>query len=237
VALERIQGLHDFAGRYNVPLSDHHGSAHGGLAMNREALELLLTRRSVLANNLGPPGPDGEALAVILKAAARVPDHKKLIPWRFIVFAGAARTRFGKLLAAIAHLEEAEPMTAGRLETEARRFERAPVIVGVVSKAAARPGVPEWEQILSAGAACQNLVLAANASGFASQWITEWYAYSPGVHAALGLGASERMAGFIYIGTPTEAPTERDRPDLGTIVEHWRPGPPANGDPAGRSET
>ncbi len=200
-------------------------TVNGGAMVRREALALLLERRSVVANKLGPPGPDRAMLETILRAAARVPDHKKLVPWRFIVFEGAQRRAFGERLAEILAQEESEPPSPMRLETEAGRFERAPVVVAVISRAKGRPAVPEWEQILSAGAACQNLLLAANASGFAGQWITEWPAYSEGVRALLGLAPHERVAGFIYIGTPREKPQERARPELAEIVSYWQPPP------------
>jgi nitroreductase len=184
------------------------------------ALEMLLTRRSVVANNLGEPGPDAEELRRILTAAARVPDHKKLFPWRFVLFEGQARAAFGKVLAKACKAAEPEASEV-RLETEANRFLRAPIVVAVVSHVIETPAVPEWEQILSAGAACQNMLHAATALGYSAQWITEWYAYDETVRAALGLAANERVAGFVYIGTAREAPAERDRPDLDAIVSRW----------------
>jgi nitroreductase len=190
--------------------------------MTAKTLELLEKRRSVSANKLGGMGPSREKLDRILKIAARVPDHRKLAPWRFIVFAGEARKRFGAVLADVCAREEKEPPSAMRLETEAARFMRAPVVVAVISSPRQdNKATPEWEQVLSAGAACQNLVLAANASGFATCWITEWYAYSPGVAQALKLTPSEKVAGFIYIGTAQEKPEERERPEMSDIVQRW----------------
>lgn len=190
--------------------------------MTNDTMQLLLTRRSVTANRLGEPGPGPDELRQILTAGARVPDHKKLVPWRFVLFQGEARAAFGKVLAEACAAEEKDP-TAFRLETEAGRFLRAPVVIGVISRAAQVPGVPEWEQVLSTGAACQNMLTAAAALGYGAQWITEWYAYSPRVRAALGLAGNERVAGFIYIGTAKEAPPERERPALEAIVSEWRP--------------
>lgn len=188
--------------------------------MSESALNLLLARRSVVANKLGPPGPDARQLRNILTAAARVPDHKKLVPWRFIVFEGETRARFGKILSRVCAENEPDAGTT-RLETEAGRFLRAPVVVAVVSRVFDNPAVPEWEQVLSAGAACQNLLTAANACGFSGQWITEWYAFDEKVRAELGLAPNERIAGFIYIGTAQETPEERDRPDLDSITTYW----------------
>ena len=197
--------------------------AHGAAEpASSAALELLEKRRSVSANKLGEPGPSADQLDRILKIAARVPDHRKLAPWRFLVFDGTSRDRFGAILAEVCRQEEKEPPSAMRLETEAARFLRAPVIVAVISSPRQdAKATPQWEQILSAGAVCQNLVVAADASGFATCWITEWYAYSPGIAAALGLSAHERIAGFIYIGTAREAPEERERPLLRDIVKRW----------------
>ena len=181
--------------------------------MSNSTIEHLLKRRSVSANALGDPGPDRAQLEQILTAAARVPDHKKLAPWRFILFEGEARDAFGRVLAEVCREEEPEP-SAIRLETEAKRFLRAPVVIAVISRVRTNVPVPEWEQVLSAGAACQNMVLAASALGFGVNWITEWYAFSGGVRRALGLEENERVAGFIYIGTAKEKPEERPRPAL-----------------------
>jgi nitroreductase len=190
--------------------------------MNADALALLQARRSVKPDMLAAPGPAPEELATILTIAARVPDHKKLVPWRFIVFEGEARGRIGEVFAAACQAEEKEPPSPVRLEMERGRFVRAPVVVAVVSRIVAKPGAPEWEQILSAGAATFNLCLAANALGFGTSWITEWIAYSPRVRAALGLNVSERIAGFVYIGTPKEKPGDRERPNLTDIVTRWQ---------------
>jgi nitroreductase len=190
--------------------------------MPNPTLDLLLARRSVSANSLAAPGPNAAELELILRAASRVPDHKKLVPWRFILFQGEARAEFGKVLAAVCAAEETEP-GAFRLENEAKRFLRAPLVIAVVSRVVKNPAAPEWEQILSAGAACQNLNIAATALGYGVQWITEWCAYSEGVRNALRLAENERVAGFVYIGTPKEKPDERERPTLGDIVTSWRP--------------
>lgn len=184
-------------------------------------IDFFLARRSVLANSLGEPGPSDDELQAILTAAARVPDHKKLAPWRFILFQGTAREKFGGLLTEIC-AENEENVGDARLETEKNRFLRAPVVIAVVSSPREKPGVPEWEQTLSAGAVCLSLLNAANALGFSGQWITEWYAYDPKIKIAVGLEDHEKIAGFIYIGTATEKPKERDRPDLAAIVSEWK---------------
>jgi nitroreductase len=190
-------------------------------AMTNPTIAHLLTRRSVSANGLGEPGPSQDEIEQILTAAARVPDHKKLVPWRFLLFQGEARAVFGEILAEIFNREEKDP-SQFRLETEANRFLRVPLVIAVISRVVNNPAAPEWEQVLSAGAACQNLLIAATALGYGAQWITEWYGYSKGVRAALKLADNERVAGFVYIGTAKEKPGERERPSLADIAQAWR---------------
>ena len=189
--------------------------------MRREALELLLTRRSVKAAALAEPGPAPDQLAAILTAAARVPDHKNLVPWRFIVFEGDARAAFGRVLLEACAAEDNDLPSPTRLEFERTRLLRAPTVVAVISRTTPNPAAPEWEQVLSCGAACQNLCLAANAMGFGTCWITEWYAYSSGVRSALELAANEKVAGFIYIGTAKDRQPDRERPDIAKITSRW----------------
>lgn len=189
--------------------------------MNSSLYDFLSTRRSLKPEKLAAPGPSPEELTRILRAGTRVPDHKKLAPWRFIVFEGDVRAAAGEIFAAACEKEEQIAPSPMRLELERGRFLRSPTVIGVVSTA--KPAkAPEWEQVLSAGAVCYNTCLAANALGFGTCWLTEWIAYSPTVKAALGLAAHEKFAGFIYIGRPTEKPDERDRPDLTAIVSHWQ---------------
>ncbi len=188
---------------------------------NKDLLNFLATRRSLKPTMFAEPGPSASELDQILTIAARVPDHKKLNPWRFIVFQGAARTKAGEIFAAACKAEDKAEPSEIRLETERGRFERAPVVVAVISRIIKKPGVPEIEQILSTGAAAFNLCLAANAHGFGTCWITEWIAFSPIVHEGLKLEEGERIAGFVYIGTATERQDDRSRPDLANIVTHW----------------
>ena len=190
--------------------------------MENPTIELLARRRSAKPQMLGLPAPSAEELERLLTIAARVPDHKKLVPWRFVVFEGEARARIGEVFAAACLAEEKETPSPARLDSERQRFLRAPLVVGVISRTKETPGAPEWEQILSAGAACQNLIVAASALGYGAQWITEWYGYSQGVRRALGLADNERVAGFVYIGTPKEKPDERERPALADIVTSWQ---------------
>lgn len=187
---------------------------------SKEAIELLRLRRSTPADFLSEPGPDQETLATLLKIAARVPDHRRVVPFRFIIFEGAARARFGEVLkkAYLANEPNAEDR---RIACEQNRFMRAPVVVAVISRVDPDHRTPEWEQVLCAGAACQNLLLAASAHGLAAQWLTEWYAFDPQIAQALKLGQQERIAGFVYIGTAREDPKERARPVMNDIISRY----------------
>ena len=185
-----------------------------------QALDLLLSRRSGSAKAMTGPGPDPAELRQILAAGARVPDHGKLFPWRFIVFEGEARTRMGETL--VKALTETDPNASpDRLEQERGRFLRAPVVVGVVSRVREYHPIPVWEQELSAGAVCQTMLIAAHALGYVANWITEWCAYHQTVKDALGLKSGERIAGFIYIGTPAVPLEERVRPDLDSLITQF----------------
>ena len=185
-----------------------------------DALDLLKTRRSVKPIDLAGPGPSATDLQTLLTVAARVPDHGKLVPWRFVVFQGDARLKAGEAIAAVFKTNHPEA-TADQIEFERRRLARAPLVVAVVSRAAPHVKIPEWEQVLSSGAAAMNLVHAAHALGFAASWITEWYAYDRQVLDALGLAPHERIVGFVHIGHPARGNEDRDRPALPDIVKHF----------------
>ncbi len=186
----------------------------------QDVIDFLLERRSSLSKDIKAPGPDAAQLETILKIASRVPDHGKLAPWRFIVFQGRARLDFGKVLAAAYEKAVAEPDDE-RKAAEEQRFAKAPVVIAVVSRDIVHIKIPRWEQILSTGAVCQNMLLAANAMGFAAQWTTDWLSYNDEVLAALGLEDGEQIAGYIYIGSVDEKLEERRRPDLKDIVSYW----------------
>jgi nitroreductase len=185
-------------------------------------LDLLLSRRSGSAKAMKGPGPSDDQIRTLITCATRVPDHGKLAPWRFLIFKDDARAKFGEMLARV--LSDGEPdVTQERLTQERGRFLRAPVVIGVVSRVREAIPIPEWEQMMSAGAACQTLCIAAHAMGFVANWITEWCAYHPAVREGLGLKSGERMAGFIYIGHPVEPLVDRPRPEFAKIAREWRP--------------
>jgi nitroreductase len=185
-----------------------------------EALDLLQTRRSVKPIELAGPGPTGQELDTLLTIASRVPDHGKLAPWRFIVFEGDARAKAGDAIASV--FKAANPKaTEDQIAFERARLSRAPLVVAVVSRAAPHVKIPEWEQVLSAGAAAMNLVTAAHSLGFAASWLTEWYAYDRRALDALGIAANEKIAGFVHIGRPAQPPEDRPRPQLTEIVTRF----------------
>ncbi|MCI4645397.1 MAG: nitroreductase [Hyphomonadaceae bacterium] len=181
--------------------------------------EFLATRRSSGKAALAEPGPDESALAEILRIAARIPDHRRVEPWRFITFTGPAREKFGTALAGIAETRPA--MSASDVAQAAGLLLRAPVVVAVISSPDAQHKTPVWEQELSCGALCHNLLLAARASGFGAVWLSEWISFDHDVDALLGLKPGERVAGYVYIGTPTAEAPERPRPDMAAKVSAW----------------
>lgn len=185
-----------------------------------DPIAFMRQRRSVPPAALGGPAPTAAEIDTILGIAARVPDHGKLAPWRFIVFAGEARDRAGAIIADVLKRKEPEAGTE-RIALERRRLSQAPLVIAVVSRAAPHVKIPEWEQVMSAGAACMNLVLAANLMGFATAWLTEWYAYDRDALEALGLRAGETIAGFIHIGRTALRPEDRVRPVMADIVSYF----------------
>lgn len=183
-----------------------------------DAIEALTTRASPLA--LTEPAPDAGALAAILRTAERAPDHGKLKPWRFIVIAGQARHAFGDVLAdALRKREPGLPESA--IDKERGKPLRAPLIVVVAARLREHKSVPAIEQIVAAGAAAQNILVAAHALGFGGFWRTGNAAYDEGVKAALGLHAGDAIVGFLYLGTPATAPATLPQPELSSFVRHW----------------
>ncbi len=193
------------------------------MAKSQETIDLLLTRRSAKALTMVEPGPSDSDIETILRAGARVPDHGKLAPWRFILFKDDARKQFGDVLARVYAVAEPRA-TDEQVAFERGRLTRAPLVIAVVSRVTPGIKIPEWEQLLSAGAVCQNMLVAATALGFGAQWLTEWYAFDDAVNQALGLGENEKIAGYLYFGSESVAKDERPRPDLSDITSEWKPG-------------
>ncbi len=187
--------------------------------MADDIIALLQARRSTPANMLQEPGPEDDQLRQLLTIASRVPDHGKLAPWRFVVIRGETRGRIGEAIEAAFAADNPEA-DEEKLAQQRGLLSRAPLVVAVVSRARPHPKIPEWEQVLSAGAACQNLVLAANAMGFGANWITEWIAFDRRILDLLGLAPDERIAGYVHIGTADKAMPDRPRPPLEEIVTY-----------------
>jgi nitroreductase len=179
-----------------------------------EVLNFLARRRSTSAMTLAEPAPSAAQIAELIRLAARVPDHGKLAPWRFVVLEGQAKAAFADGLDQLAQ-DRGDAAAAAKLG----KLKTPPLAITVIAspKAAA---IPEWEQLLSAGAVCTTLTYAALAMGFGANWITDWYAYDAQAGALLGLAANERVAGFILIGTPREPPLERERPDPAALTSY-----------------
>ncbi len=185
-------------------------------ALNQAALDFLLTRRSRPAKTLSAPVPERAALEVILTAAARTPDHGKLEPWRFIVLEKTALTR---LAADVAARGAALGLDAEKIAKAVAQFANADLAVAVVSCPKPSEKVPEIEQIYSAGAVCLSMLNAALAAGWGANWLSGWASHDRAfITRSLGVSAQESIAGFIHIGTETNAPPERPRPDLAAIT-------------------
>jgi nitroreductase len=185
-----------------------------------DALELLETRRTIAAAQLAEPGPSEAEIRRLVAVAARVPDHGKLTPWRFVLYRGADRAALDAKLEPL-YRAKFPDVPAEKAEFEVTRFQRVPLTVGVVARTREHFKIPLWEQELSVGAACMNLLLAAHALGYAGQWLSGWCCYDAEAAAILGARDGERFAGLIAIGTPTVPPVDRPRPAFEDIVTEW----------------
>ncbi|WP_454831861.1 nitroreductase family protein [Pseudoxanthomonas wuyuanensis] len=185
-------------------------------------LDFLDSRRSVPSKQLGEPGPDGPTLARMLQAAVRVPDHGKLVPFRFLRIRGDARFSLGERLVELTLAQDPDAPAAA-LEKERSRFSHAPLIITVIARLTPGHKVPEQEQLLSAGSVCFALLQASQALGFGAQWLTGWMAYDRSIAELLGLHDNEKIVGFIHIGTAKLEAPERDRPDAAALLSDWQP--------------
>jgi nitroreductase len=185
-----------------------------------DALDLLKTRRSVKPREMTGPGPSPAELETILTIGARVPDHGKLAPWRFIVFEGDAQLRAGEVIASVFAKKNPNASSAD-IEVEKRRLADAPLVIGVVSLTKPHPKVPPWEQEMSAGASAMNIVTAATALGYGACWLSGWFSLDRDVLAGFGLKADEKLAGLIHIGKVSKPSEDRPRPVLSDIVTRF----------------
>ncbi len=185
-----------------------------------DAIELLKTRRSVKPREMSGPGPSPAELETILTIGARVPDHGKLAPWRFIVFEGDGRRRAGEVIAAVFARKNPQA-SAAEIEVEKNRLMEAPLVIGLVSFTRHHPKVPAYEQELSAGASAMNILTAATAFGYGACWLSGWFMFDRDVLDGLGLKADEKLAGLIHIGKPAKPSEDRPRPALADIVTRF----------------
>ena len=185
-----------------------------------DALNLLTTRRSLKPFEMTGPGPSPAELETILTIGARTPDHGKMVPWRFIVFEGDARAKAGDIFAKEFRAKNVTA-TSDQIEKEKNRFMNAPLVIAVVSRTAAHPKVPPWEQELSAGASAMNIVHAAHALEYVANWLTGWIAFDRDVLDAIGVKPDEKIAGFVHIGKSDKPAEDRPRPVLSDIVTRF----------------
>jgi nitroreductase len=186
-----------------------------------EAIDLLTNRRSVLVRHMSDPGPSQDELNQIIEAGMRVPDHGKIGPWRIQIINKAGQAALGDLCAELYKEEHGERANDKMVEFERERPGRAPVLLAVTSRIEVPHTIPELEQRLSGGALCMNILNAAHALGYGAQWLTEWPAFNDAVKKMLGHDPSVDIIGFIYIGTPTQEPKPRNRPDIEAVVSEW----------------
>ncbi|MFT3725784.1 MAG: nitroreductase [Hyphomonadaceae bacterium] len=208
--------------RPDLPSEPEFGSPVAPTHESPETLRLLALRRSTPVAMLSEPGPSAADLDMLLRLAMRVPDHRKLEPWRVLIIEGEAREKLGDIFAAARKLRDPDA-TDDKLAAERALPLRAPVILAVISSPNHHDPkkTPVWEQQLSSGALCQNLLVASQAAGWAAVWITEDAAFDSHVHAALGMHANEQIAGFIYLGSAKEQPVERQRPVVSKKAARW----------------
>jgi nitroreductase len=183
-------------------------------------IDFLLARNSAPIPELAAPAPTDSEIATMLAVATRVPDHGRLAPWRFILYRGESREKIGEKLLELAEKREG-PLPEGRRNQELTRFSRAPLVIGVISSPKENPKIPQWEMFLSGGMAAMNLMIAANALGYGTNMITNWYSDTEEGRALLGLAPHERVVGFVHIGTHVGPGFERPRPDVATLVSDY----------------
>ena len=200
----------------SLPAEPEFGAALPIRTACQPVLDFLARRRSASAATLRAPAPSAAELSDLLRLAARVPDHGKLSPWRFIVLEGEAKAAFVARLEVIA----AARADADKAAAALFKIRIPPLTVAVISRVTPT-NIPDWEQQLSSGAVCMSLLIAAQAMGYGANWITDWYAYDADVDAVLGLAPGERVAGYVHLGAPAEAPLERVRPNVDAITTRW----------------
>jgi nitroreductase len=188
--------------------------------MTSPIIDFMLKRNSAPIPELREPAPSDDEIATMIRIATRVPDHGRLAPWRFILYRGKAREEIGEKLAELAEKREG-PLTEARRNQELTRFSRAPLVIGVISSPKENPKIPQWEMFLSGGMAAMNLVIAANALGYGTNMITNWYSDVEEGRRILGLAPHERVVGFVHIGSYEGPAPERPRPDPAALYADY----------------
>ncbi|WP_245504514.1 nitroreductase family protein [Aquabacter spiritensis] len=207
-----------------MPAAPSHDGTPIPVPVVPEAIALLRARRSLPLRSLVEPGPSDAEIDTLIALAARVPDHGRLVPWRFILLRGDARAAAGAELDAL-YLRQNPDLPAAKRDMWRAYLQRAPLTVIAVSRANPASKIPEFNQVLSAGAACMALIVAASALGYAAHWLLKWPGRDPQAAALLGVEAHERVAGFIHIGSPAEHVADRPRPSVGDVARDWFPTP------------
>ena len=188
--------------------------------MKSPIIDFMQKRNSAPIPELREPAPNDAEIETMIRIATRVPDHGRLAPWRFILYRGKAREEIGEKLAELAEKREG-PLTEARRNQELTRLSRAPLVIGVISSPKENPKIPQWEMFLSGGAAAMSLVLAANALGYGTNWITNWYSDVEEGRRILGLAPHERVVGFIHMGSYEGPAPERPRPDPSALYADY----------------
>ena len=201
----------------SVPAAPAFGDPVDVARPSPDTLALMARRRSASAPVLAAPAPSAEELNELLRLAARAPDHGKLFPWRFVILQGEAKAALVRELERLAADQPKPDKALGALA----KLRNPPLTIAVISRVI-ECNIPEWEQVLSSGAVCQNLLIAADAMGYGANWITDWYSYDEQAVRLLGLEPHERVAGFVHLGTLPDPPLERVRPELDKLVTVWK---------------
>lgn len=186
-----------------------------------DPIQFLRSRRSASPRCLALPVPEGAVLEGILELASRTPDHGRLVPWRFVVLSGKGLAELAGVVGSAFAADH--PQADGAAVAASReRYDLSPMVIAVVNRARvhhpSNPKIPEWEQAMTVGAVCMNLLHACHAYGFGAVWLSGWTVEHAAVRAHLGLEPHERLAGFVHVGTETKKQDERPRPVVGEIT-------------------
>jgi nitroreductase len=186
-------------------------------------VDFLRNRRSVVAANLAEPGPNEDELNTIIEIGLRVPDHSRCGPWRIQIIRKEGQAKLGELYGDLFAKEDEEP-TEEKISYWRQRPQSAPILLAITCypNMEKMHKIPLWEQILSGGAMCQNILNASHAMGYSAQWLSEWPAYHNDVKNFLGHKEDIEIYGFMFIGTAIEPPKERKRIGAEDVVSEWR---------------